>query len=46
LLPSILIPMSISIPDLTLPTFWQFLYITTLSIKIVQYGKQKEKDQK
>jgi hypothetical protein len=42
LLPSILIPMSISIPDLTLPTFWQFLYITTLSIKIVQYQRQKE----
>jgi len=42
LLPSILIPMSISIPDLTLPTFWQFIYIVTLVLKIVEYKKRKD----
>lgn len=42
LLPSILVPMSISIPDLTFPTFWQFLYITVLAVKIVEYKKMNE----
>jgi len=42
LLPSLLIPMIISVPDLTLPTFWQFIYITTLVLKIVEYKKRKD----
>ncbi len=44
LLPSLLIPMIISIPDITLPTFWQFIYITTLVLKIVEYNKRKHNE--
>ena len=35
LLPSALISMIIAIPDITLTTFWQFLYITTIILKLV-----------
>ena len=44
LLPSVLVSMNISIPDLTFPTFWQFLYITVLAIKIVEYKEMNKNE--
>jgi len=39
---SAVISMSIAIPDLTLPTFWQFLYITIIVLQMVKYDENKK----
>jgi hypothetical protein len=39
LIPSVLISMFIALPDITFPTFWQFLYMTIIILRKINYEK-------